>query len=88
MAWQVPCAPDRGFYEGNIVLRVDAFKSDASWMRQHTRPSGMCEQPCTMPAIQFSALGHQVPPPESGEGGSVFLIIALSRGKRNLLLCL
>ena len=48
----------------------------------------MCEQPCTMPAIQFSALGHQVPPPESGEGGSVFLIIALSRGKRNLLLCL
>ena len=32
-ARQVPCAPDRGFYGGGIVLRVDAFKADASWMR-------------------------------------------------------
>ena len=32
-ALQVPCAPDQGFYRGSIVLRVDAFKPDASWMR-------------------------------------------------------
>lgn len=33
VARQVPCAPDCGFYGGSIVLRVDAFKADASWMR-------------------------------------------------------
>ena len=33
VARQAPCAPDRSFYGGSIVLRVDAFKADASWMR-------------------------------------------------------
>ena len=33
VALQVPCAPDRSFYGSGIVLRVDVFKPDASWMR-------------------------------------------------------
>ena len=33
VAQQAPCTPDRGFYGGSIVLRVDAFKPDATWMR-------------------------------------------------------
>ena len=33
VAQQAPCAPDWGFYGGSIVLRVDTFKPDASWLR-------------------------------------------------------
>ena len=30
---QVPCKADHDFYGGNIVLHVDAYKQDGSWLR-------------------------------------------------------
>lgn len=29
----MPCAANEGWYSGGIVVRVDGYKTDASWLR-------------------------------------------------------